>query len=158
MGQSPRDDLSEARVLISRVSPESDLPLPDYATAGSVGLDLRACIGNPVTLASGRRALIGTGLAVALPEGFEAQIRPRSGLAAEHGVTLLNSPGTIDADYRGEIRLVVVNLGEGPYTIRRGDRIGQMVIARVTRARLEEVKELPATRRGAGGFGHTGRS
>ena len=157
MGQSPLDDPSQARVFVTRVSPESDLPLPEYATAGSVGLDLRACVGQAVTLVPGGRALIGTGLAVALPEGFEAQIRPRSGLAAEHGVTLLNSPGTIDADYRGEIRLVVVNLGSAPYTIRRGDRIGQMVIARVSRARLEEVKELPATRRGAGGFGHTGR-
>ncbi|HEU5181633.1 MAG TPA: dUTP diphosphatase [Candidatus Polarisedimenticolia bacterium] len=157
MGQSPLDDSSQARVFITRISPESDLPLPEYATAGSAGLDLRACVGQDVTLTPGGRALIGTGLAVALPEGFEAQIRPRSGLAAEHGVTLLNSPGTIDADYRGEIRLVVVNLGSAPYTIRRGDRIGQMVIARVSRARLEEVKELPATRRGAGGFGHTGR-
>ena len=158
MGQSPLDDHSEARVFVTRVSPESDLPLPAYATTGSCGLDLRACIGPSVTLDPGRRALIGTGVAVALPEGFEAQIRPRSGLAAEHGITLLNSPGTIDADYRGEIRLVVVNLGDAPYTIRRGDRIGQMVIARVARARLEEVAELPATRRGAGGFGHTGRS
>jgi dUTP pyrophosphatase len=158
MGQRSFDDPSEARVFVSRISPESDLPLPQYATAGSSGLDLRACIASEVTLAPGGRALVGTGLAVALPEGFEAQIRPRSGLAAEHGVTLLNSPGTIDADYRGEIRLLVVNLGDVPYTIRRGDRIGQMVIARVTRARLEEVKELPATRRGAGGFGHTGVS
>ena len=158
MGQSPFADLSEARVFVTRVSPESDLPLPEYATTGSAGLDLRACIARELTLAPGGRALVGTGLAVALPEGFEAQIRPRSGLAAEHGVTLLNSPGTIDADYRGEIRLVVVNLGDTPYTIRRGDRIGQMVIARVARARLEEVKELPATRRGAGGFGHTGVS
>ena len=157
MGQSPFDDRSDARVLVTRVSPEADLPLPEYATPASSGLDLRACLSAPVTLAPGKRALIGTGLAMALPEGFEAQIRPRSGLAAEHGVTLLNSPGTIDADYRGEIRLVVVNLGEAPYTIRRGDRIGQMIVARVTRARLEEVKELPATRRGTGGFGHTGR-
>ncbi len=157
MGPSPLDDPSQARVFVTRVSSESDLPLPEYATAGSAGLDLRASVGQAVTLAPGGRALIGTGLAVALPEGFEAQIRPRSGLAAEHGVTLLNSPGTIDADYRGEIRLVVVNLGDAPYTIRRGDRIGQMVIARVARARLEEVEELPATRRGAGGFGHTGR-
>src|SRR5262245_46717179 len=155
---SSQEDSKEMKVLVRRVTESSDLPLPAYATPGSVGLDLRACISQPITLPPGGRALVGTGLAVALPEGFEAQIRPRSGLAAEHGVTLLNSPGTIDADYRGEIRLVVVNLGNAPYTIRRGHRIGQMVRERVAHARLEEVKELPATRRGAGGFGHTGVS
>ena len=101
---------------------------------------------------------MGTGLAVALPPGYEAQIRPRSGLAAEHGVTLLNAPGTVDSDYRGEIRLVVINLGQAPYTIHRGDRIGQMVVAGASRAELEEAKELPPTERSSGGFGHTGKS
>ena len=120
-------------------------------------MDLRASLREPVTLPPGGRALVGTGIAIALPPGWEAQIRPRSGLAAEHGITLLNSPGTVDSDYRGEIRLVVVNLGQAPFTIRRGDRIGQMVIARAVPVSLVEVRELPVTDRNAGGFGHTGR-
>ena len=120
-------------------------------------MDLRAALRDPVVLPPGGRALVGTGIALALPRGWEAQIRPRSGLAAEHGVTLLNSPGTVDSDYRGEIRLVVVNLGQAPFTIRRGDRIGQMVVARAASVTLVEVRELPATGRNAGGFGHTGR-
>jgi dUTP pyrophosphatase len=118
---------------------------------------LRASVREPVTLPPGGRALVGTGIAIALPPGSEAQIRPRSGLAAEHGVTLLNTPGTVDSDYRGEIRLVVINLGDAPFTIRRGDRIGQMVVARIAPVQLVEVGELPPTARDAGGFGHTGR-
>lgn len=152
MGDSP------VLLLVRRTEANPDLPLPAYATEGSSGMDLRACIGDPVTLRPGQRALIGTGISIALPAGTEAQIRPRSGLATEHGITLLNSPGTVDRDYRGEIRLVVVNLGERPFTIRRGDRIGQMVVARVASARLREVNELPPTDRNAGGFGHTGRA
>ncbi len=152
-----QDDSSPVRVLVRRTESSPDLPLPAAATPGSSGLDLRACIPRPITLPPGGRALVGTGIAIALPAGFEAQIRPRSGLAAEHGVTLLNSPGTVDADYRGEIRLVVINLGEREFTIRRGDRMGQMVVAPVAAVRLEEVKDLPATSRDAGGFGHTGR-
>jgi dUTP pyrophosphatase len=158
MEPQPQDDRTSVRVLIRRTEEESDLPLPAAATPGSSGLDLRACIREPITIPPGGRCLVGTGIAVAIPPGWEAQIRPRSGLAAEHGVTLLNSPGTVDSDYRGEVRLVVVNLGERPFTVRRGDRIGQMVLARVGAARLEEVRELPATTRDAGGFGHTGRS
>jgi dUTP diphosphatase len=158
MAQRASDDLSPLEVLIRRTDGASDLPLPAHATPGSSGLDLRACLREPVTLPPGGRALIGTGIAIALPAGWEAQIRPRSGLAAEHGVTLLNSPGTVDSDYRGEIRLVVVNLGETPFTIRRGERIGQMVVARAAPVRLVEVEELPPSGRGSGGFGHTGRA
>jgi len=156
MGHPPHDESSAVEVLIQRTEANPDLPLPEYATPGSSGLDLRACIRHPLTLPPGGRALVGTGISVALPPGSEAQIRPRSGLAAEHGVTLLNSPGTVDSDYRGEIRLVVANLGQKPFTIERGDRIGQMVLARVERARVVEVTELPPTGRSTGGFGHTG--
>ncbi|PYQ13589.1 MAG: dUTP diphosphatase [Acidobacteria bacterium] len=158
MGQSSHSEPLPIRVLIRRTEENSDLPLPAHATPGSSGLDLRACISHSITLPPGGRALVGTGLAVALPPGYEAQIRPRSGLAAEHGVTLLNAPGTVDSDYRGEIRLVVINLGQAPYTIHRGDRIGQMVVAGASRAELEEAKELPPTERSSGGFGHTGKS
>ena len=156
MGHRPHDEPSAVEILIRRTEDNPDLPLPDYATPGSSGFDLRACIRHDLTLPPGGRALVGTGISIALPAGCEAQIRPRSGLAAEHGVTLLNSPGTVDSDYRGEIRLVVANLGQKPFTIRRGDRIGQMVVAWVERARLVEVTQLPATDRGTGGFGHTG--
>ena len=163
MGPNPQSSGSsegsaEIKVLIFRTRESSDLPLPAYATAGSAGLDLRACISQPITLPPGGRALVGTGVAVALPAGTEAQIRPRSGLAAEHGVTLLNSPGTVDSDYRGEIRLVVINHGQAPYTIQRGDRIGQMVVGRVLKVALEEVSKLPDSERNAGGFGHTGKN
>jgi dUTP pyrophosphatase len=157
MAQPSSDETSTLRVLVRRTEDGSDLPLPAPATAGSSGFDLRASIREPVVLPPGGRALVGTGIAIALPVGWEAQIRPRSGLAAEHGVTLLNSPGTVDSDYRGEIRLVVVNLGQAPFTIRRGDRMGQMVFARTFPARLEEVESLPPSARDAGGFGHTGR-
>jgi len=157
MEKSPPDDSVPVRVLVRRTERAPDLPLPAAATVGSSGLDLRACIPRPVTLAPQGRALVGTGIAIALPAGYEAQIRPRSGLAAEHGVTLLNSPGTVDSDYRGEIRLVVINLGSSAYTIRRGDRIGQMVVAPVAAVRLEEVEDLPVSSRDIGGFGHTGR-
>jgi dUTP diphosphatase len=157
MAQRSHEEPSTVSILVRRTGGGSDLPLPAPATPGSSGLDLRACIREPLVLPPGGRALVGTGIAMALPSGWEAQIRPRSGLAAEHGVTLLNTPGTVDSDYRGEIRLVVVNLGEAPFTIRRGDRIGQMVVARIAPVRLEEVEELPPTARDAGGFGHTGR-
>lgn len=135
------------------------LALPAYETAEAAGMDLRAAVGDdaPVTLSPGARALIPTGLQLALPSGHEAQIRPRSGLAAKHGITCLNSPGTIDADYRGEVKVILVNLGSEPFIIRRGERIAQMVIAPVTRASLEVASELDATQRGAGGFGSTGR-
>jgi len=136
--------------------PGCDLSLPALSTAAASGFDLRACVDEPVTIAPGARELVPTGFAMALPEGWEAQIRPRSGLAMEWGLTMLNSPGTIDADYRGEIKVLAVNLGERPVVIRRGDRIAQLVIARVPRVEFVEVQELPGSARGAGGFGHTG--
>jgi dUTP pyrophosphatase len=142
---------------VKRLRPEGDdLPLPAYASAAAAGMDLVADIPGELTLPAGARALVPTGIAIALPPGYEAQVRPRSGLALRHGVTLLNAPGTIDADYRGEISVVLVNLGRDPYTVRRGDRIAQMIVAPVSRASWRLVDELDATRRGAGGFGHTG--
>ena len=134
-----------------------DLPLPEYATSAAAGLDLVAALTAPVTLKPGERALVPTGIALALPEGFEAQVRPRSGLALNHGITVLNSPGTIDADYRGEIRVILANLGGEPVTFRRGDRIAQLVVAPVTRIAWSPVAALPDSARGAGGFGSTGR-
>ena len=140
--------------------PHADgLPLPAYQTAEAAGLDLMAAVpeNEPLTLAPGRYALVPTGLAIALPTGHEAQVRPRSGLAAKHGVTVLNSPGTIDADYRGEIKVILINHGHAPFVIKRGERIAQMVIAPVVQAALVPVVTLSATDRGAGGFGSTGR-
>jgi dUTP pyrophosphatase len=134
----------------------ADLPLPSYATAGSAGLDLRSA--EALTLPPGTRALVATGIAIALPENFEAQVRPRSGLAVQHGVTVLNAPGTIDADYRGEIKVPLINLGMEDFVIARGDRIAQMVVAPVTRVEPEEVTMLDDTVRGRGGFGSSGRS
>ena len=142
-------------VLVQRL-PGNDLPLPARATDHASGFDLRACVDSPVTIDPGRRALVPTGIAVALPEGWEAQVRPRSGLAVEWGLTMLNTPGTIDADYRGEVRVIAVNLGDRPVVIRRGDRIAQMVVSRVPRVSLKEVELLPPSERGSGGFGHTG--
>jgi dUTP pyrophosphatase len=135
------------------------LPLPAYQTAHAAGLDLLAAVPEsaPLALAPGKHAMVPTGLAIALPEGFEAQVRPRSGLAAKHGVTVLNSPGTIDADYRGEIQVILINHGTEPFIIRRGERIAQMVIAPVVQAMLVPVSSLNETDRGSGGFGSTGR-
>jgi dUTP pyrophosphatase len=135
-----------------------DMPLPAYMTEGSAGVDLSADIDGEIALASMARALIPTGIAIALPPGFEAQIRPRSGLALKHGLTLLNSPGTIDSDYRGEIQLIAINLGSEPVLIKRGDRIAQMVVQRVIQAQWRPVAELPESRRQDGGFGHTDSS
>jgi dUTP pyrophosphatase len=135
------------------------LPLPAYQSAHAAGLDLLAAVPQdaPLVLAPGKHALVPTGLAIALPEGFEAQVRPRSGLAARHGVTVLNAPGTIDADYRGEIQVILINHGAEPFAIRRGERIAQMVIAPVVQAKLSPVNSLPDTGRGSDGFGSTGR-
>jgi len=130
---------------------------PKYATEHSAGIDLRANIDEPITLKSLERCLVPTGLFIELPEGYEAQIRPRSGLALKHGISLVNSPGTIDADYRGEIGIIVINLSAEPFTIQDGERICQMVIAQYTKAEIFEVEELTDTDRGAGGFGHTGK-
>ncbi len=131
-------------------------PLPAYATALSAGMDLRANLDQPVTLAPLQRCLVPTGLYIALPEGYEVQIRPRSGLALKRGITVLNSPGTIDADYRGEIRIILVNLSDEPFIIEDGERIAQMVIARHEQAAWQPTDSLDETERGAGGFGHTG--
>lgn len=133
-----------------------NLPLPQYETQGSAGFDIRAAVADPIHLPPGKRALVPTGLKIALPDGYEAQIRPRSGLAYKKGITMLNSPGTIDSDYRGEIKVIVINHGEEPFTINHGDRVAQMVIAPVQQIEIVKVYELPRTRRGSDGFGSTG--
>ncbi|OGP55109.1 MAG: deoxyuridine 5'-triphosphate nucleotidohydrolase [Deltaproteobacteria bacterium RBG_13_52_11] len=144
------------RVPVKRLRGERTT-FPRYMTPLSAGMDLFASLeGDEVTLAPGRWRLIPTGVAIALPEGYEAQVRPRSGLALKHGLTLLNSPGTVDADYRGEIGAIMINLGDEPFVIRDGDRIAQLVVHQVCRAELQEVDDLPASSRGEGGFGHTG--
>jgi dUTP pyrophosphatase len=144
-------------IRIQRLPHAEDLPLPRRATPHAAGFDLRARVDGGLDIKPGERALVPTGFAVALPAGFEAQIRPRSGLAMEHGLTLLNSPGTIDSDYRGEVGVVLINLGEESVRITRGDRIAQLVVQRLPRVRLAEADGLPDSDRGTGGFGHTGR-
>lgn len=148
--------MTQVEIAVTRLPHNADLPLPAYETAQSAGMDLAAAIDAPMTLAPGKRAMVPTGLAIALPAGYEAQVRPRSGLAAKNGVTVLNTPGTIDADYRGEVKVILVNLGEDSFEIERGMRIAQMVIAPVTQASFTEVGSLSETERGSGGFGSTG--
>lgn len=148
--------MSEISISIRRLPHGADLALPSYATALSAGMDLLAAVAAPVVLAPGARALVPTGIAIALPAGFEAQVRPRSGLALKNGITVLNSPGTIDADYRGEVGVILSNQSDLPFTIERGMRIAQMVIARHERAVWNAVESLDETERGAGGFGSTG--
>jgi len=143
-------------VSIKRLPHGADLPLPAYETAHAAGLDLPAAVEVDLVLQPGAKALVPTGLAIALPEDYEAQVRPRSGLAAKHAVTVLNSPGTIDADYRGEIKVILINHGPAPFTITRGMRIAQMVVAPVVRAQWIDCEDLPETARGEGGFGSTG--
>lgn len=133
-----------------------DLPLPSYESKAAAGMDIRAALEEPLTLAPGKRALVPTGLKMAMPPGYEAQIRPRSGLAWRNGITMLNTPGTIDADYRGEVKVLAVNLGDEPFTIQHGDRIAQMVIAPVQQCRPVQTEDLPDSERGEGGFGSTG--
>jgi dUTP pyrophosphatase len=147
-------------IAVARLPHAEGLPLPAYETAGAAGMDLRAAApqDEPITLRPGDRAMVPTGLCIALPEGFEAQVRPRSGLAAKAGVTCLNTPGTIDSDYRGEVKVILINLGAEDFVIRRGDRIAQMVIAPVVQVGWREVDSLDDTARGAGGFGSTGGS
>jgi dUTP pyrophosphatase len=144
------------KVQILRLPHAQDLRLPTYATEGAAGLDLLAAVDSDFELLPGARAAVPCGIALALPDGFEAQLRPRSGLALDHGITVLNSPGTIDSDYRGEVKAIIINLGERPFRVARGMKIAQFVIAPRTRAELTECAELPASRRGAGGFGSTG--
>ena len=147
----------EVRVAVSVLPHGEGLDLPAYATAGSAGCDLRAAVAESLTMLPGGRALVPTGIAIAIPVGYEGQVRMRSGLAIRHGLTLLNGPGTIDSDYRGEIHLVLANLGSEPATISRGDRVAQLVIAPVARAAFDPVDTLPETTRNEGGFGSTGR-
>ena len=148
--------MNTVEIAITRLPHNPDLPLPGYETEQSAGMDLAAAIDASLTLAPGARDMIPTGLAIALPAGYEAQVRPRSGLAAKNGVTVLNTPGTVDADYRGEVKVILINLGAEDFVIERGMRIAQMVIAPVTQATFKEVDALSDTARGSGGFGSTG--
>ncbi len=149
--------MEAVRVRIARRPGTEDLPLPTQATPGSAGYDLHAAVESEALLRPGERALIPTGVSIAVPEGYEAQIRPRSGLALEHGIVLPNAPGTIDSDYRGEVKVILGNAGGKAFIVRRGDRIAQLVISPVVRADWEEVPSLDATSRGEGGLGHSGR-
>jgi dUTP pyrophosphatase len=146
-------------IKILRLRPESDpdIPLPRYMTPHSAGMDICAAVASDLILEKGDIALLPSGFAIALPPGFEAQIRPRSGLAVKHGIGLVNAPGTIDADYRGEVKIAVINLGKAPYTVHRGDRVAQMVIQKIYQAELRPVQQLDQTSRNTGGFGHTGK-
>ncbi|MBS3897830.1 MAG: dUTP diphosphatase [Dethiobacter sp.] len=146
----------EATLFICKLPQATDLPLPRYLTEDAAGLDLSAANTSPLVLLPSQRILIPTGLQIAVPRGFEAQIRPRSGLALKHGIFVLNSPGTIDADYRGEVMIILANFGKLPFVIARGDRIAQLVLAKLARAICCECETLPETKRGEGGFGHTG--
>ncbi len=150
--------MNKITIRIARINNStSDVPLPEYATTGSSGMDLRATVDADVTLKQGERALIPCGFQIEIPQGYEAQVRPRSGLAIKQGVTVLNSPGTIDSDYRGEVKVILINLGQEDFVVKRGDRIAQMIISSVTHAELTEVETLTETSRGEGGFGHTGK-
>ncbi|THB78935.1 MAG: dUTP diphosphatase [Desulfobulbaceae bacterium] len=150
--------MNEINIQFKWINPNKceGLSVPSYETAGSAGLDICAAVDGDVELQPGKRVLISTNFAVAIPPGYEIQVRPRSGLAIKHGITLINSPGTIDSDYRGEVKVGLINLGEQAFVIRRGDRIAQMIVSAVTRADFEVVTALDETARGAGGFGHTG--
>jgi len=145
-------------IKIQRMEGNEDLPLPTYMTAGASGMDVYAAVNEPITIQPREFDMIPLGIKIAIPDGYEAQIRPRSGLAAKNGIGMLNSPGTIDSDYRGEVKVILFNFGKKPFVIKRGDRIAQMVIAPITRANLNEQKHLDDTSRGDGGFGHTGNS
>jgi dUTP pyrophosphatase len=148
--------MERVRIPIKRLSKNDAVVFPRYMTEGSSGMDLFACLEKEVALLPGERRLIQTGVSVAIPHGFEGQVRPRSGLAVRYGIGIINSPGTIDADYRGEIAVLLMNYGNEPFTIHNGDRIAQLVVSRVCRATWQEVEDLPATERQEGGFGHTG--
>lgn len=146
----------EVTVQIRRLDDSADLPLPEYKSLHAAAMDVAAAVAAPLTLQPGDRALVPCGFAIALPDGFEAQVRPRSGLASRHGITVVNAPGTIDADYRGEIMVALINLGREPFVVERGMRIAQLLVAPVSRVAWREVVALPDSGRGAGGFGHTG--
>jgi len=144
------------KIQVKRLPHGEGIELPKYMTAHAAGMDLFAAVTKDITIKSGERSLVPTGISIALPEGYEAQVRPRSGLAIKSGISVLNTPGTIDADYRGEVCVILVNHDSQPFTVKRGDRVAQMVINEVVKAQLEEVHELPDSHRGVGGFGHTG--
>ena len=150
--------MSEIEIKIKRLKKKfSDIPLPSYSTKGSAGMDIRAAINNEIVLDKGKVGLIPTNLSVEIPEGYEIQVRPRSGLALKHGIGILNSPGTIDSDYRGEIKIIIMNFSDKDFVIKRGDRIAQLVVSKVYPARLIEADDLNESNRGEGGFGHTGK-
>ncbi len=159
MTAASNDNADRPEVKIRRLHPQkdADIPLPGYMTPGSAGMDLPITIDAPLVLAPGEFGLLPTGIAMALPCGYEAQIRPRSGLAVKHGIGLINSPGTIDADFRGEVKIAVINFSRAPYTFQRGDRVAQMIIARIWQAQIRLVKSIGKTVRNSGGFGHTGK-
>ncbi len=148
--------MEKIKVMVKKSPGNEDIPLPRYMSPNAAGMDLSAAVKKDTTLKPGEIKLISTGITIALPPGFEAQIRPRSGLAIKHGISIPNTPGTIDADYRGEVKIILINLGESPFTVKRGDRIAQMIINKVYQAHLELSTELPSTKRNEGGFGHTG--
>ncbi|PKM79896.1 MAG: dUTP diphosphatase [Firmicutes bacterium HGW-Firmicutes-14] len=149
--------MDQVKILVKRTESGKGIPLPGYMTEGAAGMDLYAAVERQEVLQPGEIKLIPTGLAISLPEGYEAQIRPRSGLALKHGITMVNTPGTIDADYRGEIGLIMINLGKAPFEINRGDRVAQMVVNRIARAVFREAADLDDTSRNSGGFGSTGK-
>jgi dUTP pyrophosphatase len=149
--------LEQPLLEIEILAGNEDLGLPSYATEGSAGLDLRAALTGDLVLKPGERGVVPTGLKMAIPEGYEGCVRPRSGLALKHGLTLTNAPGTIDSDYRGELKVLIINLGQESVTLKRGDRVAQLLIAPVVRAQVRQVESLPNTSRGEGGFGHSGR-
>lgn len=149
-------EMEELRIAVVQLPGHEDIPLPRYMTQKAAGLDIHAAVNGELSIAAGERAMVPTGLSISLPEGYEAEIRPRSGLAIHHGVTLINSPGTIDADYRGEIRILMINHGKETFVVRRGDRIAQMIVHRVCRVSWQTETDLDGTTRGVGGFGHTG--
>lgn len=151
-----KDELNALEIRIRRLPGNEDIPLPAYATGGASGMDIRAAVTEDTVLDPGDIKCIPTGMALSIPEGFEGQIRPRSGLALTQGIGLVNSPGTIDSDYRGEIGIIAVNFGRRPFVVRRGDRIAQLIITRVYRAHISESQDLDTTSRGEGGFGHSG--
>lgn len=151
--------IEEIKVKFKRISQEfNNIPLPSYSTPGSAGMDIRAALKEPIKLKPTEVEMISTNLSVELPEGFEIQVRPRSGLAAKHGIGILNSPGTIDSDYRGEVKIILINFGKEDFIIQPGDRIAQIILSKVYKARLEETEELNNSKRGEGGFGHSGKS
>ena len=151
--------IEEITIKFKRLSEEfNNIPVPSYSTSGSAGMDIRAAIKEPVKLKPMEVEMITTNLSVEIPEGFEIQVRPRSGLAAKHGIGILNSPGTIDSDYRGEVKIILINFSKEDFTIQPGDRIAQIILSKVYRAKLKETKELNKSKRGEGGFGHSGNS